>query len=291
MSREFQPYRLKFATILGGAILLGCGGNVSTSKSAVLRQSDDFKLTSDTTYSHRGWIGIRVEKLPKGVAGAMVTGTVPRSPAATAGIRAGDRLTHAEGRPLNNPEDLVRLIRGLEPGMRLILEGSRGPDRKQFSLTIEPSPDENELLERTFVGQTAPALVGLASISGQAPPSWSSLRGRIVVLDFWAPWCGVCHLVTSELNRWQSRFGERMAVIGIAAGSVAQVALYAPRFHMLYAVVADPEERVARAFDAFAVPLVLVVDMEGVVRAISLGYSPQRLTKMEKLVEKLLTPS
>ena len=201
------------------------------------------------------------------------------------------RLTLAEGRRLTSPDELVRLIRGREPGTRLTLIGSRGRAVKLFDLTIEPSPDENGVLERTFVDQPAPALDGLVAIAGDVAPSWSSLRGRIVVLDFWAPWCGVCHLVTSELNRWQSRFGERMTVIGIAAGSVAQVARFAPRFHMQYVVVADPEERVVKAFDAFAVPLVLVVDMVGLVRAVNLGYSSPRLRKMEKLIEKLLAAS
>ena len=54
---------------------------------------------------------------------------------------------------------------------------------------------------------------------------------------------------------------------------------------------ADPEGRVVKAYEAFAVPLVLVVDASGVVRAVTLGYSSQRLSKMEKLVEKLLVAS
>ncbi len=147
------------------------------------------------------------------------------------------------------------------------------------------------MFERTFLDLPAPTLDGLVSLSGEAPPTWPSLRGRIVVLDFWAPWCGVCHSISPELNRWQTRFGERLAVIGIAPGSVAQIAEAAPRFHMQYRVLADPRERVVKAFDAYAVPLVLVIDGAGVVRAISLGYSSQQLNKMERLVEKLLAPS
>jgi peroxiredoxin len=158
----------------------------------------------------------------------------------------------------------------------------------RFELMIEPLPDENGILERTFVAQPAPALDGLVAVSGKTAVAWASLRGRIVVLDFWAPWCGVCHLVSTELNRWQTRFGERVVVIGIAAGPVWKVAEFAARFQMHYPVAADPEERVVNAYDASAVPLVLVVDGSGVVRAVTLGYSSQRLTQMEKLVERLL---
>lgn len=94
--------------------------------------------------------------------------------------------------------------------------------------------------------------------------------------------------MSAELNRWQTRFGERVVVMGIAAGPVGKIAESATRFQIRYPVVADPEERVVRAYDAFAVPLILVVDATGIVRAITLGYSSQRLVQMEKLVEKLL---
>jgi thiol-disulfide isomerase/thioredoxin len=289
-SRKFHGLWRKCATILCATIHLACSANSPSSTGALRRQSD-FEPARNGTYTKRGWIGIRIEAMPSGVGGVLVTSTVPRSPAAIGGIRAGDHLMSAEDRALDGPEEFVRLIRSRRPGTRLTLIGSRGSVSRSFDLKIENSPDENGVLERTFLDLPAPALDGLASLSGEATPSWASLRGRIVVLDFWAPWCGVCHLISPELNRWQTRFGERLAVIGIAPGSVAQVAKSAPRFHMEYPVLADPEERVVKAFDAFAVPLVLVIDGSGVVRAISLGYSSQQLNKMERLVEKLLAPS
>jgi alkyl hydroperoxide reductase subunit AhpC len=60
---------------------------------------------------------------------------------------------------------------------------------------------------------------------------------------------------------------------------------------MQYPTFADPGERVVEAYDAFAVPSVFVIDVKGVVRAVSVGYSSVRLSKMEKLLEKLLEES
>ncbi len=288
VSRKFHWRRGKYATILCATIELACASNSPTTTGAFGRQSD-FQQGPVGANANRGWIGIRVEALPKG--GVLVTSTIPRSPAAAGGIRAGDHLMSAEGHVIDNPEDFVKLIRSQRPGTRLSLVGSRGSEARSFDLKIESSPDENGVLERTFLDLPAPPLDGLVSLAGEVAPSWSTLRGRIVVLDFWAPWCGVCHLISPELNRWQTRFGERLVVIGIAPGSVPQIAQSAPRFHMQYRVLADPGERVVRAFDAFAVPLVLVVDGDGVVRAVTLGYSSQQLNKMEKLVEKLLAPT
>ncbi len=267
--------------------VLGCKPHGAAS---VAQQQADFVLTPEGNYLDRGWIGIRVDTMPNR-RGVLVTKTFPRSPASSADIRAGDQLTQADGRPLQGARGLVELIRSRKPGSRLMLSGFRGGEPQAFDVRVENSPDENGLLERTLVNLPAPALDGLAPLTSEAAPSWALLRGRVVVLDFWAPWCGVCHLVATELNRWQQRFGERIAVIGIAAGPVADVAQSAPRFHMNYLVVADPDERVVSAYDALAVPLVLVVDSGGVVRAVSLGYSSVRLSKMEQLVEKLLVPS
>ena len=172
-------------------------------------------------------------------------------------------------------------------------ESSAHERESDFALAAResPLPDKNGAFERKFVGRPAPSLDGLISIDQQRAPGWSALRGQVVVLDFWAPWCGVCHVVAADLNRWKQRFGERLQVIGIAAGSAKRVAAYAPRFHMQYPIVADPDQNVSDAFDAFAVPLVVVVDVRGVVRAITMGYSSPRMAKMEELVEQLLSSS
>ena len=266
--------------------LPGCAPRAPSSRSTVNRSSD-FQLSANESYSHRGWLGVRVDTAPTGQ-GVLVSGTVPRSPAASAGIRTGDVLTAADGRPLSGPADFVKLIHGREPGTTLRLEGARGAERVSFLVKVEGSPDENGVLERILVGQPAPVLEGLEPLAEAAVPSWAALRGHVVVLDFWAPWCGVCHLVGAELNRWQERFGGKLTILGIAAGPLSEVAPHAPRFHMQYPLFADPEERVVNAYEAFAVPLVLVIDATGVVRAVTLGYSSQRLSKMETLIEKLL---
>jgi peroxiredoxin len=171
---------------------------------------------------------------------------------------------------------------------------SAAPERESdFAAQTGQAPlsDKNAALERKFVGRAAPSLDGLVSIDQQRALGWSTLRGQVVVLDFWAPWCGVCHVVAEDLNRWRLRFGERLQVIGIAAGPVERVAAHALRFHMQYSIAADPHEKVSDAFDAFAVPLVVVVDASGVVRAITMGYSSPRMAKMEELVEQLLSLS
>ncbi len=289
MSFRFVKIQRGWLVALGALATLGCASRDPVRRSTVIRDSD-FRLTPSGTYANRGWVGIRVQPAPSG-SGVLVSGTIPRSPAAAVGVHEGDVLTAAEGRTVSGTDDFVKLIQSRAPGTVLRLSGTRGTRKVSFELMVENSPDENGVLERLLVGFPAPELSGLEPLGERTLPTWASLRGRVVVLDFWAPWCGVCHMISPELNRWQQRFGEKLAVIGIAGGELSEVAPQAPRFNMQYPLFADPDEHVVKAYEAFAVPLVVIVDASGVVRAVTLGYSSQRLSKMEKLVEQLLVAS
>src|SRR5512146_1113803 len=99
---------------------------------------------------------------------------------------------------------------------------STASEQPKSDLLLSPRPTKVEHagnLSRLFVGRPAPALDSLVTVGGQPTPTWPAMRGRVVVLDFWSPWCGVCHLVADDLNEWQQEFGARIQVIGIATGS------------------------------------------------------------------------
>ncbi len=156
----------------------------------------------------------------------------------------------------------------------------------------EPGPaslDPNSVLRRRFLGRPAPSLDGLVAIGDDSALRLRGLRGRVVERVFWAPWCGVCHMVADDLNQWQQEFGSRVQVIGISTGTAEQVSRFAPRLHMEYLVAADPEETVSKAFGASAVPMVFVIDPSGIVRAVHLGYSSARMSAMKQLVTQLVS--
>lgn len=286
-SRLSRWFVIGASFVLCGTGASGCGAN--TKPIAHAQQKSDLQLSPRSTKSERGWIGIQLGVPVDRAAGVDVIAVVAGSPALAAGISAGDRLLECNARPLQGPEDLVALIRASKPGTILHLSGTRAGNSRSFEVKVEASPDENSVLTRLFVGRVAPSLDGIVAVGGQPAPHWSELRGRVVVLDFWAPWCGVCHLVTDDLNQWQQEFGSALQVIGIATGSPQHVAQFAPRFHMEYLVVADPDEIVSKAFNASAVPMVFVIDRSGVVRAVHLGYSSERMSTMKQLVSQLVS--
>lgn len=265
----------------------GCGPNASAKHAQ--QQKSDLLPAPHQNNATRGWIGILVATVGDGGSGVQVMGVVPDSPAALAGIAAGDSLLSTEERRFEGPDALVALIRSCTPGSLLRLQGRRAGATRTFEVSVQRAPDENAVLDRMFVGRPAPSLDGVVGIGDTATPSWQQLRGRVVVLDFWAPWCGVCHVVADDLNHWQHEFGQRLQVVGISAGTVEDVSRLAPRFHMQYPVAADPSEVVSTAFSASAVPLVVVVDATGVVRAIALGYSSARMSALKNIVAQLVS--
>lgn len=230
-----------------------------------------------------GWLGVELQAAREGQMGVQVVDIVRRSPASDAGLQAGDAVVQVDGEAISDPVSLVRRIRKTRPGTRLSLGVARRGSLRLVAIVVEATPNPDELLERRFVGTSAPSLEGLKVVSGEVVANWTALRGQLVVLEFWAPWCGVCRLMHARLNEWQSQwamYGVR--VLGIAALGPDEARHYATRFQMGYSIAADEEESVFRSYDVFAVPSLFLVDRAGKIVDATTGYSSQRLARMEK---------
>lgn len=101
----------------------------------------------------------------------------------------------------------------------------------------------------------------------------SSLRGKVVVLDFWASWCEPCKKELPELARIQRELGDKVVILALnidrerATGQEAARRL-GPGLKVLF----DPEGKVAERYDPPKMPTSYVIDRQGVVRFIHEGY-------------------
>ncbi len=81
-----------------------------------------------------GWLGVELE--PAGDKGALVTGAVDGSPAASADLKAGDVITAVNGDAIAGPKELSAKIRGLSPGAAVNLGVSRADAARTVSLKL-----------------------------------------------------------------------------------------------------------------------------------------------------------
>jgi thiol-disulfide isomerase/thioredoxin len=218
-----------------------------------------------------------------------VSNVLRRSPAAQSGLLVGDIVLGINGEPVLDPAQLSRTVGALGPGGRANLMVQRGAEQRLFAVELKHNPGLEGQLRLGFVDAPAPELEGVAVAQGNVGPTLQSLRGRVVVLEFWATWCGACRALMPLLNDWHDRYPAGQAqIVSVTLDSPGKAAHDAAQLGMRYSVLSDPEGQTAQLYQAFALPTLFVIDRAGVVRDVSVGYDPKRLRALQALVERLI---
>jgi peroxiredoxin len=101
----------------------------------------------------------------------------------------------------------------------------------------------------------------------------SSLRGKVVILDFWAQWCEPCKKELPELEKLQQRFAGKVAVVSVNIDKQrANAEALAGQLKLSFPVALDPQGAVAATYDLPKMPTSFVLDQKGVVRYVHEGF-------------------
>lgn len=155
-------------------------------------------------------------------------------------------------------------------------------------------PDHTKLGE--FVPSPAPfpaPSVVLTDPSGSAA-ELSDFRGKLVILNLWATWCEPCLREMPSLDRLQSHFGDRIAVLGVSEdrGGAKAVGPFIAKLGLKSVkLYVDPKSELGHALEVQGLPTSFLIDHDGKVLGRVEGEADWVSPKMLAVIEPFVSGS
>ena len=140
------------------------------------------------------------------------------------------------------------------------------------------------LLATTAQGDTRQAAAEVAE-------KFSEFRGQVVLVDFWASWCGPCRRSFPWMNAMQEKYGAdgfRVIAVNVDKDRAAAdqfLAKYPADFDVWY----DPKGDLARTFNVSTMPTSFILDISGQVRGAHRGFLNSDRDDYESAIAQILT--
>jgi peroxiredoxin len=142
---------------------------------------------------------------------------------------------------------------------------------------------------RPEVGYLAPDF-SLPSLGGQTV-RLSDLRGKAVLLNFWATWCAPCRLEMPTMDKAYQEYKSRgleILAVSLDAGSNSVVKHFMQELKLDFPVLLDPDMEVLRLYRMVGIPASFLIDKQGIVRHREAGYRDWTTPESRRLLEAIL---
>jgi len=163
------------------------------------------------------------------------------------------------------------------------------------------------MLLKSFIQKTLCALVAVLAINGVAyaadpAPDFTlksstgenirlaEQRGQVVMLNFWASWCGPCRQEMPLLDGISKKYGKMGFVLyGINVDQdTAEAKSVLQKININYSVLFDPESKLSSLYKVDAMPTSVIIDKQGNIRYIDRGYVPGDEEKYIAQIKELI---
>ena len=135
-----------------------------------------------------------------------------------------------------------------------------------------------------MIGKPAPEL-SLAEFRNSDGFTNSDLKGKIVIVDVWATWCGPCIAAIPKNNDLQEKYADDgVVILGVCSSSGQEKLDETIEKHSIaYPVAKDPDSKTAEAWNVSFYPTYYAIDRDGIVRGVALQPG-----KLEDAIKMLL---
>jgi peroxiredoxin len=140
----------------------------------------------------------------------------------------------------------------------------------------------------TAVGTSAPDFT-LKTLAG-GNMRLQEQRGQVVLVNFWATWCGPCRKEMPHLNRIADKYkSSGLVLLGVNVDDdVGNASAVAAKLGVKFPVLLDTDKKVSRLYDLNSMPSTMVIDRSGKVRFVHRGYQDGYEDLYDKQIRDLL---
>ncbi len=219
----------------------------------------------------QAWLGVGIQNTGSGV---LVTEVIEGTPADDAGLKNGDVITKVDNASVLSTSALITQVSRRRVGDTITLRVTRGGTTLLLKAMLDRRLSKEELLNRRLLGKLAPdfelAVMTAKGVAGKQ--RLSNLRGKVVVIEFWATHCFYCRKVHPVLSKLQAKYKNDLVVLGLADDRAHTLRSHlAKARNIRYATLHDKLGAVKRTYFVQSTPTLVVVDRKGVVRFAGIG--------------------
>ena len=211
------------------------------------------------------WLGVRFEP-----GTTRVVQVVADSPAAQAGLKVDDEVVSLDGQPVTASQEIVKTVIESVPGTTLKVALTRAGAPMTIAIKLAPRPPDIQLVRESLLDKPAPDFTATGLDGAQV--KLADLRGQVVLVDFWATWCGPCSTQYPHLNQWHQQYGSKgLRILALSDEEPAYVKEFVTEEKLAYPIALDPEDRIRAQYLVPGMPTTVIVDKAGVVRYVTVG--------------------